>query len=64
MMSREELERGFATGRTVTQEEWANPAEIALVDELIAAAKAEVVAPWEYRDNFQCQRRRVRGVRL
>lgn len=62
-MTKEEMERGFSQGRTLTQEEWAHPQEIAWLDELIAEGKAAVVAPWEYRDGFQGQRRRVSGVR-
>lgn len=61
-MTREELERGFAAGRSLTQEEWAHPLECQWIDELIAEGKAEVVDDWRYLDGFQCERRRVRGV--
>lgn len=60
-MTREEMEEGFSRGRTLIQEEWAHPQEIAWVDELIADGKA-TSTPWEYRDGFQCHRRRVTGV--
>ena len=61
-MTREEMVNGFAAGRHLTQEEWAHPQEIAWVDELVAEGKARVVAPWEYRDGFQCERRIVQGA--
>ncbi len=64
-MTKEEMRAGFALGRTMVQEEWADPAEIKAVDELIAEGVAEVIAPWQYMDNFQCERRKVCGrVRL
>lgn len=47
----------------MVQEEWADKAEIAALDELIAEGKAVVVDDWEYRDGFQCERRRVRGAK-
>ena len=59
-MSREEMEQGFALGRTLVQEEWAHPQEIAWVDDLVAEGKA-IATPWEYHDNYQCERRRVTG---
>ena len=62
-MTKAEMENGFAVGRALTQEEWANPAEIQWVDELIAEGKA-TATPWEYKDGFQCERRRVTGVRM
>lgn len=62
-MTREEMERGFAAGSELIQEEWAHPQEIAWVSEFIEQGKAVVVAPWEYRAGFQCERRIVRGVR-
>jgi len=62
-MTKEEMERGLAQGRTLTQEEWAHPDEIKWLDELIAEGKAIVTAPWEYKGNFQCARRRATGVR-
>lgn len=63
MMTREQLEAGFAQGRTCTQEEWANPKEIALVDDLIKEGKATVTREWAYHDNFQCSFRKVTGVK-
>jgi len=62
-MTKAELEQGFAQGRIATQEEWAHPQEIKWVDELISEGKAEVIAPWEYLDTFQCERRRVKGIK-
>lgn len=61
-MTKDEMRAGFSKGRTLVQEEWSSPEEIKAVDELIAEGVAEVVAPWEYLDNFQCERRKVRGV--
>ncbi len=63
MMTREQLETGFTQGRTCTQEEWANPNEIAIVDALIAEGKATVTREWGYHDNFQCSFRKVTGVK-
>jgi hypothetical protein len=60
-MTREEMAAGFAAGRSLIQEEWANSQEIAWVDELIAEGKATATA-WDYHPNFQCERRRVSGV--
>lgn len=60
-MTKQEMEEGFAQGRTLVQEEWADPAEIRAVDELIAEGKA-VATRWEYKDNFQCEMRRITGV--
>jgi hypothetical protein len=60
-MSREEMAAGFAAGRSLIQEEWANAQEIAWVDELIAEGKAMATA-WEYHPNYQCERRRVTGT--
>lgn len=58
MITKKEMEEGLAKGRTLIQEEWADKREIAFVDELIAEGKAEAT-PWEYKDNFQCRRRRI-----
>lgn len=60
-ITKEQMRAGFAEGRTLTQEEWAHPSEIQWLDELIAEGVCKVVDPWEYRDNFQCARRRVTG---
>ena len=57
-MTKAEMMVGFAQGRTLIQEEWAHPQEIAWVDELVAEGKA-VAGPWEYRDGFQCERRKI-----
>lgn len=62
-LTKDEMAEGFAKGRTLIQEEWAHPSEIKWVDELIAEGKA-TSTPWEYKDNFQCERRRVTGVTL
>ena len=62
-INKEQMREGFAKGRTLTQEEWAHPDEIKWLDELIAEGVAKVTAPWEYKDNFQCARRRVTGTR-
>lgn len=61
MMTKAEMEAGFARGRTLTQEEWADASEIAGVDELVTEGKA-TATPWEYKDGFQCERRIVTGV--
>lgn len=61
-MTKAEMEAGFAQGRWLTQEEWAHPSEIQWVDELIAEGKA-TADPWQYHANFQCEKRRVTGVR-
>lgn len=61
-MTKDEMREGFARGRTLIQEEWAHPDEIKFVDELISEGAA-TASPWEYKDNFQCERRRVTGVR-
>lgn len=57
-MTKPEIEQGLAAGRTLIQEEWAHPQERAWIEELTAEGKA-VATPWEYRDSFQCERRRV-----
>jgi hypothetical protein len=57
-MTKEEMEIGLAMGRTLIQEEWADKNEIEFVDELIAKGKVKST-PWEYKDNFQCERRRI-----
>jgi len=59
-MTKDEMAKGLAAGRRLTQEEWADPAEIRAVDELIAEGKA-TATPWEYRDGFQCERRIITG---
>lgn len=61
-MTKAEMEAGFAKGRALTQEEWAHPLEIKWVDELIAEGKA-TAEPWDYHDNFQCEKRRVTGIK-
>jgi hypothetical protein len=62
-MTKDQMAAGFAEGRSLTQEEWANPAEIQWIDELIAEGRA-TADPWAYHDNFQCQKRRVTGIAL
>ncbi len=61
-MSREEMIDGFAKGRSLIQEEWAHPLEKQWIEELIAEGKA-TATPWQYKDNFQCEMRRVTGVK-
>jgi hypothetical protein len=61
-MTKEEMKKGFLAGRTITQEEWADGCEIKWLDELIAEGHAKVIAPWEYKDEFQCERRKVKGT--
>ncbi len=63
MMTKDDMRAGFARGQTLIQEEWAHPDLIRWVDELIAEGVATVSAPWEYKDNFQCERRRIAGIR-
>lgn len=58
-MTKDEMRKGLAQGRLLIQEEWADPADIATADELVAEGDA-VTTPWEWRDNFQCERRRIR----
>lgn len=57
-MTKEEMLVGLKAGRTLIQEEWADAAEIQTVDELIADGSAQST-PWEWRDEFQCERRRI-----
>ena len=57
-MSKDEMLAGLRAGRTLIQEEWADAEEIRAVDELIAEGKARAT-PWEWRDGFQCERRRI-----
>lgn len=58
MMSREEMINGLKAGRTAIQEEWSNPKEIKMVDDLVSEGIAHAT-DWKYRDNFQCEMRRV-----
>lgn len=59
-MTKDEMAKGLASGRSLTQEEWATPDEIQAVDELGAEGLA-TVGPWEYKDGFQCERRIITG---
>lgn len=61
-MTKEQMREGFAKGRTLIQEEWSHPSEIKWVDELITEGAAKITAPWKYKDNFQCERRKVTGI--
>jgi hypothetical protein len=61
-VTKEEMVEGFARGRVLMQEEWAHPQEIEWVDELISEGIAEAT-PWEYLDTYQCQRRKITGVK-
>lgn len=58
----DQIAAGFAIGRQLTQEEWAEKSTIIFVDQMIAEGKAVVIADWEWKDNFQCERRLVKGV--
>jgi len=62
-MTKEQMREGLAKGHTLIQEEWAHPSEIAWIDELITEGAA-TATPWEYKDGFQCERRRIKGVRV
>lgn len=62
-MTKDEMKRGLASGRQLTQEEWAHPKERQWVDELVANGDA-IATPWKYRDNFQCEVRFIRGNKL
>ena len=62
MMTKDEMKAGLQAGRILIQEEWADPEEIKAVDELVAEGIA-VATPWEYKDNFQCERRRITGAK-
>lgn len=57
-MTKAEMKEGLLRGRTLMQEEWSQPDEIQAVDELIEEGIAQATA-WEYKDNFQCEMRRV-----
>lgn len=61
IMSKEEISIGLKAGRTLIQEEWADRLEIVAVDELIKEGIAKAT-PWEYKDNFQCEYRKVTSV--
>jgi hypothetical protein len=62
-MNKAEMERGLSQGRILIQEEWAHPQELVWLNELIAEGKAVLEQDWEYHENYQCQRRRVKGVK-
>lgn len=62
-LTKEDMREGFSRGRTLTQEEWANPQEIKWLDELIAEGSAATSREWGYHDNFQCSFRKVTGVK-
>lgn len=61
-MTKEEMRKGFAQGCRLIQEEWCAPEEKVWVDELVAEGLA-TATPFEYHDNFQCERRIITGVR-
>lgn len=61
-ITKEEMEKGLAVGRTLIQEEWAHPLEKQWVNELITEGKAEAT-PWIYKNNFQCEMRKVVGTK-
>lgn len=62
-MTKEAMREGFLKGRTLTQEEWANPQEIKWLDELLTEGCAVVSRKWGYHNNFQCSFRKVTGVK-
>ncbi|MGJ5163214.1 hypothetical protein [Bradyrhizobium sp. HKCCYLR1051] len=57
-ITKDEIAAGLNAGRPLIQEEWANPQEIAWVDELIAEGIAQAT-PFEWKPGFQCERRIV-----
>jgi hypothetical protein len=61
-MTKDEMVQGFNEGRTLIQEEWSDPGEIKDIDDLIASGYC-TATPWEYKDGFQCERRRVTGIK-
>jgi hypothetical protein len=61
-ITKEAMAAGLAAGRTLTQEEWAHPSEKQWADELIAEGKA-TATQWRYKDNFQCEMRKITGVK-
>jgi hypothetical protein len=61
MMTKEEMIAGLSIGRALIQEEWSEAAEIRWIDELVAEGKA-TATPWEYRDSYQCEMRRITGI--
>lgn len=61
-MTREEMILGFSQGRTLVQEEWTDKKLIKQVDNLIAEGYA-TATPWEYSENFQCERRYITGTK-
>ena len=61
-MSYEQLRDGLSQGRTLIQEEWANPSEIADTDKLIKEGYATADA-WRYKDNYQCEMRKIYGIK-
>lgn len=58
VITRDEIKAGLLNGRTLIQEEWADHSEIEAVDQLVNEGIAQAT-PWEYRDNFQCERRKI-----
>ncbi len=60
-ISREELVQGFAKGRSLIQEDWAHPLEIAWIDELVAEGKVEATK-WRYDGELHCDARFVTGI--
>lgn len=61
-MNKEQIRAGLAQGRCLIQEEWSTATEKQAVDELVAEGVA-AASEWKYFDNFQCEMRRVVGVR-
>lgn len=57
-MKKDEIREGLLNGFRLCQEEWASDADKNAVDELVAEGVA-YATPWEYSDNFQCERRYV-----
>lgn len=62
-MTKQEILIGLKQGRTLIQEEWADPSEIASVDELVAEGLAQATL-WKWGDALQCDFRTVTAVEV
>lgn len=60
-MGETEVRAGLLAGRRLIQEEWSTAAEIELIDKLVVEGIARAT-PWEWSDNYQCERRYVIGI--
>lgn len=61
-MTKAEMQEGLAAGRILIQEEWSHPLEKQWIEELIKEGMA-AATPWQYKDNFQYEMRRITGIR-